>query len=106
MLSFQQKSASSRDVSVVEHLLPTHTFYHITLDNNNWGGIGIYISNEITNVIVNSSLFRIRNFQMLFMNEKKCISIRFLDVHKSPVDNISALVQIMAWCRIGDKPLS
>ena len=27
-------------------------------------------------------------------------------VPKGPVDNIPALVQIMAWCRPGDKPLS
>ena len=27
-------------------------------------------------------------------------------VHKGPIDNKPALVQIMAWRRIGDKPLS
>ena len=27
-------------------------------------------------------------------------------VHKGPINNIPALVQIMAWCRPGDKPLS
>ena len=87
MLSFQQKSASTLDVSVVEHLLATHMFYHITLHNNNWGGIGIYISNEITNVIVNSSFpghighyFAYKIFKCIFMNEKNCISIRFLEV--------------------------
>ena len=32
------------------------------------------------------------------------ISLKF--VHKIPVNNIPALVQIMAWCRPGDKPLS
>ena len=32
------------------------------------------------------------------------ISLRF--VPKSPIDNIPALFQIMAWCRSGDKPLS
>ena len=32
------------------------------------------------------------------------ISLKF--VHKSPIDNIPALFQIMAWRRPGDKPLS
>ena len=32
------------------------------------------------------------------------ISLKF--VPKGPIDNIPALVQIMAWCRPGDKPLS
>ena len=32
------------------------------------------------------------------------ISLKFLP--KGPIDNNSTLVQIMSWCRIGDKPLS
>ena len=31
------------------------------------------------------------------------ISLKF--VPKGPIDNKSALVQVMAWCRTGDKPL-
>ena len=27
-------------------------------------------------------------------------------VHKGPINNIPALVQIMAWCRSANKPLS
>ena len=42
----------ARNLGLVEHLLPTHTFYHVTPDNNNWGGVGIYVSNEATDVIV------------------------------------------------------
>ena len=30
----------------------------------------------------------------------------WLKFHKGPIYNIPALVQIMAWCRTGDKPLS
>ena len=26
-------------------------------------------------------------------------------VHKSPIDNLAALVQVMAWRQTGDKPL-
>ena len=42
----------ARNLGLVEHLLPTHTFYHVTPDDNNWGGVGIYVSNEATDVIV------------------------------------------------------
>ena len=45
---------------------------------------------------------------MFFVNEKFWIlikiSLKF--VSKGPIDNNPALVQIMAWRRIGDKPLS
>ena len=47
-------------------------------------------------------------FKCIFMNEKFCIlikiSLKF--VHKGPINNILALVRIMAWRRPGDKPLS
>ena len=44
----------------------------------------------------------------IFMNEKFCILIRISlkFVLKGPIDNKSVLVQVMAWRRIGDKPLS
>ena len=47
-------------------------------------------------------------FKCIFLNENVWIlieiSLKF--VPKCPVNNIPALVQIMAWCRPGDKPLS
>ena len=47
-------------------------------------------------------------FKYIFLNENVWISInislKFLS--KGPIDNIPALVQIMAWCWPGDKPLS
>ena len=47
-------------------------------------------------------------FKYVFVNEKFCIlidiSLKF--VPKGQISNIPALVQIMAWRRIGDKPLS
>ena len=47
-------------------------------------------------------------FKCIFLNEKVCIviqiSLKF--VPRGPIDNNPALVQIMAWRRIGDKPLS
>ena len=47
-------------------------------------------------------------FRCIFVNEKFCIlikiSVKF--VLKGRNDNNPALVKIMAWCRIGEKPLS
>ena len=44
----------------------------------------------------------------IFFNENVWISIKISlkFVPKGPINNITALVQIMAWCRSGDKPLS
>ena len=47
-------------------------------------------------------------FKFIFMNENDSIvikiSLKFIP--KGPINNIPALVQIMAWRRLGDKPLS
>ena len=47
-------------------------------------------------------------FKRIFFNENIWISIKISLklVPKGPINNIPALVQIMAWCRSGDKPLS
>ena len=47
-------------------------------------------------------------FKWIFFNEKVWISIKISlkFVPQDPINNIPALVQIMAWCRPGDKPLS
>ena len=47
-------------------------------------------------------------FKCIFLNEKYRISIRISlkFVPKGPIDNKPALVQVMAWRRTGDKPLS
>ena len=47
-------------------------------------------------------------FKYIFVNEKYCISIDILlkFVPKGPINNVPALVRILTWCRIGDKPLS
>ena len=47
-------------------------------------------------------------FKWIFLNENVWISINISlkFVPKSPINNIPALVQIMAWRRSGDKPLS
>ena len=47
-------------------------------------------------------------FKCIFLNENAWlpikISLKF--VPQGPINNIPALVQIMVWCRPGDKPLS
>ena len=47
-------------------------------------------------------------FRCIFLNENVSIFIKISlnFVPKGPISNILALVQIMAWCRPGDKPLS
>ena len=47
-------------------------------------------------------------FKCIFQNENISISITMSlnFVPKAPINNISALIQIMAWRRPGDKPLS
>ena len=47
-------------------------------------------------------------FKCIFLNENVWISLK-ISLKFAPevrIDNIPALVQIMAWRRIGDKPLS
>ena len=47
-------------------------------------------------------------FKCIFLNENVeiLIKISLKFVHKGPINNIPALVQIMAWRRPGNKPLS
>ena len=42
-------------------------------------------------------------FKLIFLNQMFELRLTF---HKGPINNIPALVQIMAWRRPGDKPLS
>ena len=52
--------------------------------------------------------FRKQYIQMHFVNEKFCIFIKMSPkfVPKGPIGNNPALTKIIAWRRIGDKPLS
>ena len=46
--------------------------------------------------------------KLIFLNEDVwiLINISLEFVSNGPIDNISALVRVMAWCRLGEKPLS
>ena len=56
----------------------------------------------------NGRRFADDTFKRIFLNEniRIWISISLKFVPKGRINNIPALVQIMAWCRPGDKPLS
>ena len=56
----------------------------------------------------NGRRFANNTFKRTFLNENVRISIKISlkFVHKGPINNNPALVQIMAWRRSGDKPLS
>ena len=56
----------------------------------------------------NGRYFTDHTFKCSFLNEnvRILIKISLKFVPKGPVNNIPSLVQIMAWCRPGDKPLS
>ena len=56
----------------------------------------------------NRSHFADDIFKCIFFNENELILIRISlkFISKGPINNIPALVQIMAWRRPGDKPLS
>ena len=56
----------------------------------------------------NGSHFADDIFKCIFLNENEWISLKISlkFVLKGPINNIPALVQIMAWCRPGNKPLS
>ena len=47
------------------------------------------------------------HFKCIFLKENDIIPIQISlkSVPVSPIDNKAALVQVMAWCRTGDKPL-
>ena len=56
----------------------------------------------------NGRRFADDTFKRILLNENVRISIKISlkFVPKGPINNIPALVQIMAWRRSGDKPLS
>ena len=56
----------------------------------------------------NNRLFADDTFKRIFLNKDIRISTKnsLKFVHKGLINNIPALVLIMAWCRPGDKPLS
>ena len=56
----------------------------------------------------NGRLFANDIFKYITLKENSCIlnQISLKCVHQGPINNKSALIQLMAWCGTGDKPLS
>ena len=56
----------------------------------------------------NGRLFLDNIFKCIFLNENIFIATKISQkfILEGPINNIPALVQIMAWCRSHDKPLS
>ena len=68
----------------------------------------VMLSYNILRPRQNGRHFADETFKRIFLNENVGISIKISlkFVHKGPINNIAALVQMMAWRRPGDKPLS
>ena len=71
----------------------------------------ILVPSDVVNTLrprQNGRRFADDTFKRIFLNENVRISIKISlkFVPKGPINNIPALVQIMAWRRSGDKPLS
>ena len=83
-------------------MLPSNTLF----DNANH--TDTLLSFNISRPRPNGRHFADDTFKRIFVNENIRISIKFSlkFVPKGPINNIPALVQIMAWRRPGDKPLS
>ena len=69
----------------------------------------MYPQSNITHLPLNKMAAITDNiFKYISVNEKFCIliniSLKF--VPKGPINNIPALVRVMAWRCVGDKPLS
>ena len=75
---------------------------------NVWGNIVFFISVNSLRPIQNGHLYADDTFKLIFLNENIRISTKnsLKFVPKGLINNILALVLIMAWCRPGNKPLS
>ena len=105
------------------HLFPWEQLFQYKVFNNSHASMGIKIySNELggsKSQVDSLFLYQIeaetkwppfvwRHFKCIFLNENVwgLVEIPLKYVPECRIDNKQALVQIMAWCRPGDKPLS
>ena len=79
--------------------------YQRVYAHQQWGRPGLF---NTLRPWQNGRHFLANTFRHIFLNENVKISIEssLMFVAKGPIDNIPALVQIMAWCWPGYKPLS
>ena len=86
-------------------------FIQVTYRRSISNGVGAILSVACLNTLRSRQIgrhFANDIFKGIFLNEKGCIfsQISSIFVLKGPINNIPALVQIMACRRTGDKPLS
>ena len=76
--------------------------------NHHWHTIHGALWHSLKTLRQNGHHFADDVFKCIFWNENVWISLKISlkFVPKGPINNIPALVQIMAWCRPSDKPLS
>ena len=86
---------------------PYFQFTKMHLITPSWVTYGVTVVNTLR-PRQNGRHFAEDIFKCIFLNENVWISINISMkfVPKGPINNIPALVQIMAWRRPGDKPLS
>ena len=88
-----------------DRLLFTRVRCSIGIDKQSYKSLSLF---NTLRPIQNGRHFADDTFKHIFLNENIRISIKMSlkCVPKVPINNIPALVQIMAWRRPGDKPLS
>ena len=93
---------------VIRKAFPWHYIINHELVNPLWNESLIIVLVNTLRPIQNGRLLADDIFTCIFLNEKVWISIKIslTFVPKGPINNIPALVQIMAWRQPGDKPLS
>ena len=81
----------------VQHSKNKVSFIHICTNLTHWGQdkVAVFADDFF------KCTFLIEHLHILIW-----IWLKFINNYNSPIDNKSALAQIMAWCRTGNKPLS
>ena len=103
---------------VYEHTVAVESFYiSVLISGISWGRISLGDLSIMAWALSRNNTLRLRQngrhfaddiFKRIFLNENIWIPIKISlkFVPKGSINNIPALVQIMAWRRPGDKPLS
>ena len=91
--------------------IQTFSLKKLHLRSRRQQNVGHFVQDSIGNTLRprrNGRNFADDIFKRIFVNENCCILIKISlkNVPRGPINNTPALVQIMAWRRSGDKPLS
>ena len=90
----------ARNISTVQHLFNNYTFYSVLPDNNNYGGVGIYLSDLMSDVQVTEEYNLKRscncyncNFESLFINfTYRSKNYTLAGIYNHPRGNISHFI--------------